>query len=49
LPAEGEEHVPVVFMTHKAREGDVQKALQRINCLECIDGTKTHMLRVQDI
>ena len=49
LPAEGEEHVPVVFMTHKAREGDVQQALRRINKLECIDGSRTHMLRVQDI
>ena len=49
LPAEGEEHVPVVFMTHQAREGDVEKALQRINRLDCIDGSCTHMLRVQDI
>lgn len=45
----GEEHVPVVFMTHEAREGSLRDALQEINRLDCIDGSKTRMLRVQDI
>jgi len=49
LPAEGETHVPVVFMTHEAREGDVQEALRRIDELDCIEGGQTRMLRVQDI
>ena len=49
LPAAGQRHVPVVFMTHRAREGAVRKALERINQLECIDGSETRMLRVQDI
>jgi len=49
LPAAGQKHVPVVFMTHQAREGAVRKALERINRLECIEGSETRMLRVQDI
>jgi homoserine dehydrogenase len=49
LPSDEEQHVPVVIMTHEAREGDVQAALQRINELDCIEGSKTCMLRVQDI
>jgi homoserine dehydrogenase len=43
------EHVPVVFMTHRAREGAMQRALAEINRLDCIDGACTRMLRVQDI
>ncbi len=43
------EQVPVVFMTHTAREGDVQRALDRINNLDCIEADGTHMLRVQHI
>jgi homoserine dehydrogenase len=47
--SEEKAHVPVVFMTHMAREGDLTQALQSINELECIAGSRTRMLRVQDI
>ncbi|MCD6416538.1 MAG: homoserine dehydrogenase [Planctomycetes bacterium] len=43
------EFVPVVLMTHKAREVDVQRALERINRLEVIYGARTRMLRVEDV
>ncbi len=45
----GEEHVPVVFMTHEAPEGALTDALRKINRLDCIDGSRTRMFRVQDI
>ena len=45
----GEGHVPVVFMTHEAREGALRAALSEINQFDCIDGGGTRMLRVQDI
>ncbi|HOX37892.1 MAG TPA: homoserine dehydrogenase [Candidatus Brocadiia bacterium] len=38
--------VPLILMTHKAREGDVLTALNAINALDCIEGSKTSMLRV---
>ncbi len=49
LPEEGQERVPVVFMTHRAEEGALKRALQEINRLDCIDGSKSCMLRVQEI
>jgi len=49
LAGPGEEHVPVVFMTHAAHEGALQAALKEISEFGCIDGTRTRMLRVQDI
>ena len=45
----GEEHVPVVFMTHEALEGALQDALGEISKLDCIEGRKTRMMRVQEI
>ena len=42
-------HVSVVFMTHKAQEGALQGALEEINGLDCIQGGRTRMLRVQEI
>ena len=39
--------VPVVMMTHEAREMDVQKALAEIDCLDVIGG-KTTLIRVED-
>jgi len=42
-------HVPVVFMTHEAQEGELQGALSEINRLEAIEGCQTRMLRVQAI
>lgn len=45
----GQACVPVVFMTHEALEGPLQDALEQINGLDCIQGEKTRMLRVQDI
>ncbi|MGD2174803.1 MAG: homoserine dehydrogenase, partial [Candidatus Brocadiaceae bacterium] len=45
----GERFVPVVFMSHLAREAPMQRALERINDLEVIRGERTRMLRVVDI
>jgi len=42
-------YVPVVFMTHQAREGPLREALNEIDMLPCIDGSRTQMLRVQEI
>ena len=47
--SEEQQFVPVVFMTHRAKEGALQKALSEINEIDCIDGEKTRMLRVQEI
>jgi len=49
VAARGDKHVPVVFMTHRAREGAVRTALGQINRLDCIDGAETRMIRVEDI
>jgi homoserine dehydrogenase len=43
------EAVPVVFMTHAAREGAVDRALDRISELNVIRGGRPRMLRVEDI
>jgi homoserine dehydrogenase len=45
----GEDHVRVVFMTHEVCEGALRQALTEINKLDCIDGRRTCMIRVQDI
>jgi homoserine dehydrogenase len=45
----GEPFVPVVFMTHEAREAAMKRALERINRLDVIRGENTRMLRVEDI
>jgi len=45
----GEKHVPVVFMTREACEGPLMEAMLGINQLDCIDGGRTRLLRVQDI
>jgi homoserine dehydrogenase len=42
-------HVPVVFMTHEARESDMANALEAINSLDGIRGDRTRLLRVEDI
>jgi homoserine dehydrogenase len=47
--APGEELVPVVFMTHEAREEALLRALERINRLDVVRGETTRMLRVEDI
>ncbi len=47
--ASAEDRVPVVFMLHEAQEGALQGALRDINQLDCIDGDRTRMFRVQDI
>jgi homoserine dehydrogenase len=41
--------VPVVFMTHQAREAAFARALARINRLDAVRGDATHALRVADI
>jgi len=45
----GKQTVPLVFMTHRAREGAVRRALQRINRLDVVRGERTRMLRVEDV
>ena len=47
--ADGREAVPVVFMTHGAREGAVDRALDRICELNAVRGGRPRMLRVVDI
>lgn len=47
--APGEDVVPVVFMTYRAKEGAVARALDRINQLDVVRGERTRMLRVEDI
>jgi homoserine dehydrogenase len=49
LPEGDQQHVPVVFMTHKAQEGAMQRAIGRINNLEAIEARQTRMIRVEDI
>jgi homoserine dehydrogenase len=39
--------VPVVMMTHEAREGDLQQALQEIDTLKVV-AAKTVMIRVEE-
>ena len=39
--------VPVVMMTHQAREGSMQKALKEIDTLDVVVD-KTHMIRVEE-
>ena len=48
-PSAQEDRVPVVFMLHEAQEGALQGALSEINQLDCIDGDRTRMVRVQEI
>ena len=43
------EHVPVVFMTHEAREAAMERALRAINELDGVRGKHTRLLRVEDI
>lgn len=49
VAADGQQHVPVVFMTHLAHEGAMRRALERINRLDVIRGESTRLLRVEDI
>ncbi len=49
VAAREQDFVPVVFMTHLAREAPMQRALEAINRLEVIRAEETHMLRVEDI
>lgn len=46
---EGGDYVPVVFMTHRAREAGMQRAMDEINAQPGIRGDSTRMLRVEDI
>ncbi len=49
VAARKQDFVPVVFMTHQAREADLRKALRAINRLDVIQGARTRMLRVEDV
>ncbi len=44
--AEHGDLVPVVLLTHLAREGDVRRAVERIEALDCVEGP-SGMLRVE--
>jgi homoserine dehydrogenase len=46
---DAEQFVPVVFMTHTARQGAFRRALDRINRLDVVAGDRTRTLRVEDI
>ena len=46
-PAEGEEHVPLIVMTHAAVEGQLQQALAAIDNLPCVQ-QETLRMRVLD-
>jgi homoserine dehydrogenase len=39
--------VPIVMLTHKAREADVKKALSEIEALDVVDGQPT-LIRIED-
>ncbi len=41
------ETVPVIILTHKAREGDMRKAIARINGLDCVTA-KTVVIRIEE-
>jgi len=41
--------VPVVFMTHAARDEAMRRALDRINRLEVVRAESTRMIRVEDV
>ncbi len=47
-PAEGAEHVPVIILTHKVREGQMNEAIRRIEALEAIQG-KVARIRVEHL
>jgi len=44
----GGEHVPLVIMTHEAREGDMQRAMKRFGRLETVRGD-VRIIRVEEI
>jgi homoserine dehydrogenase len=46
--AGGRGHVPLIMMTHVAREKDVQTAVEKINKLQEVTGESTRILRVLD-
>ncbi|MGD2020135.1 MAG: ACT domain-containing protein, partial [Thiohalocapsa sp.] len=37
-PAPGETHVPLIMLTHRVREADMNRALARIKALEAVQG-----------
>jgi hypothetical protein len=41
-------HVPVIFLTQKAREARLKKALREIEQSDVADETATVMLRIED-
>jgi homoserine dehydrogenase len=42
------QYVPVVVLTHEARQGDLQSAVEAIESLDCIDGRPV-VIRVVDL
>ncbi len=49
LSTPSEQFVPVVFMTHQARDAAMRRALDRINRLDVVREEATRMIRVEDI
>lgn len=47
-PAEGQTEVPLVMLTHRVREGQMNEAIARIEGLDCIDGSVTR-IRVEQL
>jgi homoserine dehydrogenase len=47
-PLEGQEEVPIIMLTHRVREGQMNQAIQAIEQLDNIDGSVTR-IRVEDL
>jgi homoserine dehydrogenase len=41
------ETVPVIILTHKAKEGDMQRAISRIDSMDCV-ASRTVVIRIED-
>jgi len=47
-PPPGAQHVPLIMLTHRVREGAVDEAIERIEALESVDGRVTR-IRVEQL
>jgi homoserine dehydrogenase len=42
-PGEGDTHVPLIMLTHRVKEGDMNRAIARIEALEAVQGAVTRI------
>ncbi|MBK5968870.1 MULTISPECIES: homoserine dehydrogenase [Thiorhodovibrio] len=47
-PEEGETHVPIIMLTHRVKEGDMNRAITRIEALEAVHG-KVVRIRLESL